>query len=84
MSGHQRSDPFVQDNLRAGATSAEVTAGGPPARADITITATTQALTALIFARSDAGVDITGETGQSNGSGKVVSSRSHPRGTLAL
>ena len=40
-----------------------LTAGAPPARADVTITATTQALTALIFAGSDAGIDITGETG---------------------
>ena len=40
-----------------------LTAGGPPARADVTITATTQALTALIFAGSDTGIDITGETG---------------------
>src|SRR5512135_440269 len=35
--------------------------GTPSARADVTITATTQALTALIFAGSDAGVDITGK-----------------------
>jgi DNA-binding HxlR family transcriptional regulator len=34
----------------------------PPAPADVTITATTQALAGLIFAGSDAGVDITGET----------------------
>ena len=40
-----------------------LTAGAPPARADVTITATTQALTALIFAGSDAGTDIAGETG---------------------
>ena len=40
-----------------------LTAGAPPARADVTITATTQALTALIFAGSDTGIDITGETG---------------------
>jgi len=39
-----------------------LTAGAPPARADVTITATTQALTAFIFAGSDAGIDITGET----------------------
>ena len=36
--------------------------GTPPAPADVTITATTQALTALIFAASDADLDITGET----------------------
>ena len=36
--------------------------GAPPARADVTITATTQALTALIFAGSDTGIDITGKT----------------------
>jgi DNA-binding HxlR family transcriptional regulator len=35
----------------------------PPAPADVTITATTQALTALIFAGSDTGIDITGEPG---------------------
>ena len=40
-----------------------LTAGAPPARADVAITATTQALTALIFAGSDTGIDITGETG---------------------
>ena len=39
-----------------------LTAGDPPARADVTITASTQALTALIFRGSDTGVDITGET----------------------
>ena len=33
----------------------------PSARADVTITATTQALTALIFAGSDADIDITGK-----------------------
>src|SRR5215469_3422167 len=38
-----------------------LTANAPPAPADVTITATTQALTALIFAGSDAGIDITGE-----------------------
>src|SRR5580693_6887325 len=38
-----------------------LTTGAPPARADVTITATTQALTALIFAGSDTGIDITGE-----------------------
>jgi DNA-binding HxlR family transcriptional regulator len=38
-----------------------LSAGTPPAPADVTITATTQALTALIFAGSDAGIDITGE-----------------------
>jgi DNA-binding HxlR family transcriptional regulator len=40
-----------------------LTAGAPPARAGVTIIATTQALTALIFAGSDTGIDITGETG---------------------
>jgi DNA-binding HxlR family transcriptional regulator len=39
-----------------------LTTGAPPARADVTITGTTQALTALIFTGSDAGTDITGET----------------------
>jgi DNA-binding HxlR family transcriptional regulator len=38
-----------------------LTAKALPAPADVTITATTQALTALIFAGSDAGIDITGE-----------------------
>ena len=37
-----------------------LTAGAPPARADVTIIATTQALTALIFTGSDADIDITG------------------------
>jgi hypothetical protein len=36
---------------------------GPPAPAEVTVTGTTQALTALIFAGSDSGIDITGETG---------------------
>ena len=36
-------------------------AKAPPAPADVTITATTQALTALIFAGSDADIDITGK-----------------------
>ena len=35
----------------------------PAAPADVTITATTQALRAFIFAGSEAGIDITGETG---------------------
>ena len=39
-----------------------LTAGAPSARADVTITGTTQALTALVFAGSDADIDITGET----------------------
>ena len=36
-------------------------AEAPSAPADVTITATTQALTALIFAGSDVGIDITGK-----------------------
>jgi len=40
-----------------------LTAEAPAAPADVTITATTQALTALIFAGSDDGIDITGEPG---------------------
>jgi DNA-binding HxlR family transcriptional regulator len=36
-------------------------AEAPSAPADVTITATTQAMTALIFAGSDAGIDITGK-----------------------
>jgi DNA-binding HxlR family transcriptional regulator len=39
----------------------KLTAGDPPAQADVTITATSQALTGLIFAGSDAGIDIVGE-----------------------
>jgi hypothetical protein len=39
-----------------------LTTARPPARADVTITGTTQALTALIFGGSDTGIDITGET----------------------
>jgi DNA-binding HxlR family transcriptional regulator len=38
-----------------------LTTGPPPAPADVTITATTQALTALIFTGTDTGIDITGE-----------------------
>jgi DNA-binding HxlR family transcriptional regulator len=40
-----------------------LTARTPAEPADVTVTATTQALTALIFAGSDTGTDITGETG---------------------
>ena len=40
-----------------------LTAGAPSAPAEVTITGTAQALTALIFTGSDAGLDITGETG---------------------
>ena len=40
-----------------------VTASPSSAPADVTITATTQSLAALIFTGSDAGIDITGETG---------------------
>jgi DNA-binding HxlR family transcriptional regulator len=39
------------------------TAKAPPAPADVTITATTQALAAFIFAGSDDSIGITGETG---------------------
>ena len=38
-------------------------AKAPTAPADVTITATTQALTGFIFAGSDRGIDLTGETG---------------------
>jgi DNA-binding HxlR family transcriptional regulator len=38
-----------------------VTAGAPPAPADVTVTAATQSLAALIFSGSDAGVDIAGD-----------------------
>ena len=40
-----------------------LTAETPSAPADVTITATTQSLATLIFAGSDRGIDITGETG---------------------
>ncbi|HEY5352736.1 MAG TPA: helix-turn-helix domain-containing protein [Streptosporangiaceae bacterium] len=40
-----------------------LTAESPAAPADVTISATTQALTAFIFAGSDNGIDITGESG---------------------
>jgi DNA-binding HxlR family transcriptional regulator len=40
-----------------------LTARNPAEPADVTITASTQALTALIFAGSDTGIGITGETG---------------------
>ena len=39
-----------------------LTARTPPAPAEVTITATTQALTALIFAGSDRGIDMAGES----------------------
>jgi DNA-binding HxlR family transcriptional regulator len=38
-----------------------LTAGAPPARADVTITATTQDLAGFIFARPDLDLDITGD-----------------------
>ena len=40
-----------------------VTATAPAAPADVTITATTQSLTGLVFAGSDLGIDIKGEPG---------------------
>jgi DNA-binding HxlR family transcriptional regulator len=40
-----------------------LTAGTPPEPADVTIVATTQALTAFVFAGSDRGIGIAGETG---------------------
>ena len=40
-----------------------LTAKEPPATADVTITATTQALAGLIFTGSDPGIDITGKPG---------------------
>ena len=46
-----------------------VTVSPPSAPADVTITATTQSLAALIFTGSDAGIDITGETEAANDSG---------------
>ncbi len=41
-----------------------LTAGPPPERADVTITATTQALATFIFARPDLDLDVTGDTKQ--------------------
>jgi DNA-binding HxlR family transcriptional regulator len=40
-----------------------LTLEAPAGPADVTVTASTQGLTALIFAGSDTGIDITGETG---------------------
>jgi DNA-binding HxlR family transcriptional regulator len=40
-----------------------LTTGAPSAPAEVTITGTAQALTALVFAGSDAGLDLTGEAG---------------------
>jgi DNA-binding HxlR family transcriptional regulator len=40
-----------------------LTVEAPAGPADVTVTASTQGLTALIFAGSDTGIDITGETG---------------------
>jgi hypothetical protein len=40
-----------------------LTAKAPTVPADVTITATTQALAAFIFGQSDPGIEITGETG---------------------
>jgi hypothetical protein len=45
-----------------------LTTGAPSARADVTITATTQALASFIFAGPDLGIDITGESGPSSDS----------------
>ena len=45
-----------------------VTASPSSAPAHVTITATTQSLAAVIFTGSDAGIDITGETGRPNDS----------------
>ena len=41
-----------------------LTAGPPPERADVTITATTQALATFIFARPDLDLDVAGDTKQ--------------------
>ena len=43
-----------------------LTAHAPSAEPDVTITATAQALTALIFAGSDTAIDITGDPGRVN------------------
>src|SRR6185503_7708483 len=57
-------EPLHAEHLLRSVTRAiDLAAGAPPVRADVTITATSQALTALIFAGSDTGIDITGETG---------------------
>jgi hypothetical protein len=59
----QPGEPLHPEHLLRSATQAiNHTAAGPPAApADVTITATTQALTALIFTGTDTGIDITGE-----------------------
>jgi hypothetical protein len=49
----------------------------PPPPADVTITATTQSLAALIFTGSDAGIEITGETGAAERSRRLI-------GTMAV
>jgi DNA-binding HxlR family transcriptional regulator len=50
--------------VESGGRQWSLTAGAPPARADVTITATTQALASFIFARPDLDLDldITGDT----------------------
>ncbi len=50
-----------------------LTAQAPSAPADVTITATTQSLTALIFAGSDLGVDITGGSAAVNRFRRLIS-----------
>jgi DNA-binding HxlR family transcriptional regulator len=50
-----------------------LTTGTPPAAADVTITATSQALAAFIFAGSEAGLDITGESGPVRRFRKLIS-----------
>ncbi|MGH3149534.1 MAG: hypothetical protein ACRDOB_02230, partial [Streptosporangiaceae bacterium] len=50
-----------------------LTAGTPPAPADVTITATTRALAACIFAGSEAALDIAGESGPVQRFRKLIS-----------
>jgi DNA-binding HxlR family transcriptional regulator len=50
-----------------------LTTGAPRTPAEVTITGTTRALTALIFAGSDAGIDITGEAGAVRRFRKLIS-----------
>lgn len=49
--------------VESGGQRWSVTAAAPAAPADVTITGTTQALAALIFARSDTGIGIAGDPG---------------------
>lgn len=61
--GGQNSDGPDRTSPQPGYHQWSVTAQAPPAPADVTVTASTQALAALIFAGSDAGLGMAGETG---------------------